>query len=71
MGRSTAKLPPSWIAETTLSGSRGTRDDDDEDGRGDEVGVLVGLAEQPDVGRRTVVELDLAHRCEPKPGGPL
>ena len=36
---------------------------DDEDRRRDEVGVLVVLAEQPDVGGRAVVELDLGHRC--------
>ena len=36
---------------------------DDEDRRRDEEGVLVDLAQQPDVGGRPVVELDLAHRC--------
>ena len=39
---------------------------DDEDGRRDEVGVLVDLAHQPDVGGRPVVELDLAHRLPPR-----
>ena len=37
---------------------------DDEDRRRDQVGVLVVLAEQPDVGGGSVVELDLGHGCD-------